>query len=266
MPELPEVETIKRGLEKFVVGKKIAKVEVLSPKVVKEPAVKEFVRRLAGKTVKQVLRKAKLLILKIEGGEYLVVHLRISGWLTYGSPDKKARVRFIFSDKSCLNYMDSRLLGELRLRSEFESLPFFKKLGPEPFELTLEGFKNLLKSRKTKIKALLMDQHLISGIGNIYAAEALFAAKISPLRPALSLTDKEAQSLYKSIINILNQAIKYKGASVDTYRDLQGNKGGMDKHLKVYGRQGQRCFLCGAVLKKVNIGGRSSVYCPKCQK
>ena len=94
MPELPEVETIKRGLEKFVVGKKIAKVEVLSPKVVKEPAVKEFIRRLAGKTVKQVLRKAKLLILKIEGGEYLVVHLRISGWLNYGSPDKKARVRF----------------------------------------------------------------------------------------------------------------------------------------------------------------------------
>ncbi len=266
MPELPEVEIIKRGLEKFVLNKRISRVEVLSPRVIKEPAVKVFISGLEGRVITEILRKAKLLVLKIDNSWYLIIHLRISGWLGYGSPDKKARVRFIFSEGGCLNYMDNRLLGELRLRPEFESLPFLQKLGPEPFDLSIEEFKQILKTKKVKIKALIMDQGVISGIGNIYATEALFRAGISPLRPAQSLTGREAAKLYKSIIALLKEGIKYRGASVDTYRDLQGNKGGMDKRLKVYGRQGLGCFVCGTILKKITLAGRGTVFCPKCQK
>lgn len=266
MPELPEVETIKRGLEKRVLNKKIIEVKIIKKNVIKEPSASEFKKELEGETVKKILRKAKVLILKLREDKFLIIHLRISGWLLYGKEDEKARVIFKFSDGNYLNYMDSRLLGELRLRKSFEDLKFIKELGPEPFEIKEEDFKNILKAKNTKIKALLMDQTVISGVGNIYAQEALFRAKISPLRSASSLSDKEASLLYKSILEVLEEAINYRGSSVDAYRDLEGKEGGMEERLRVYGREGKPCLVCKTPIKKITLQGRGTCFCPQCQK
>jgi len=266
MPELPEVETIRRDLEKKILNKKIVEVKVIKKKVIKEPDLSEFKKGLEGEKVKEILRKAKVLIFKLRDDKFLIIHLRISGWLLYGEEDPKARVVFKFSDGKFLNYMDPRLLGELRLRKDFKDLKFIRELGPEPFELKEEDFKKIVSSKKTKIKVLLMDQTLISGIGNVYAQEALFRAKISPLRESNSLSSEEISFLFKSILEILKEAIKYRGSSVDTYRDIGGREGGMGQRLKVYGREGKPCFVCKTPIKKITLGGRGTCFCPKCQK
>ena len=266
MPELPEVETIRRDLEKRVLNKKIVEVKIIKKKVIKEPNLFKFKKGLEGERVREILRKAKVLILKLRDDKFLIIHLRISGWLLYGEEDQKARVVFKFSDGKFLNYMDQRLLGELRLRKDFKDLKFIKELGPEPFEFKEEEFKKIVSSKKTKIKVLLMDQTLISGIGNIYAQEALFRARISPLRESSSLSSQEISLLFKSILEVLKEAIKYRGSSVDAYRDTRGREGGMEQRLKVYGRQGKPCFVCKTPIKKITLGGRGTCFCPKCQK
>jgi len=210
MPELPEVETIRRDLTNKVVNKKIVAVRINKPSIVKEPGVEAFKSELVGKTIKEVKRKAKLLILKLSEEKFLIVHLRISGWLLYGQSQDKARIVFKLSDGKYLNYMDQRVLGEMRLRDSYEDLKFVRELGPEPFEITLSEFKMLVETRKTKIKVLLLDQKVISGIGNIYAQEALFLAKIDPRKLANKLTDKEKESLYKEIVSVLKEGISIK--------------------------------------------------------
>lgn len=266
MPELPEVETIKRDLEKRILGKKIIDIEVYKPKIVKEPSVNEFRRGLIGETVKEIIRKAKVLIVKFREDKFLVIHLRISGWLLYGKEAENARVIFKFSNGDVLNYMDQRLLGELRLRKDYQDLKFIKELGPEPFEISLEKFKDILKKKKTKIKVLLMDQTTISGIGNIYAQEALFKAKILPTRESSSLNEKEMSLLHRSVLEILKEAIKYRGSSVDAYRDTEGREGGMEARLKIYGREGEPCLVCKKPIKKITLGGRGTCFCVHCQK
>ena len=266
MPELPEVETIKRDLTNKVVNKRIVAVRINKPNIIKEPGVKAFKNGLIGKTIKEVKRKAKLLILKLSEGKFLIVHLRISGWLLYGQNQDKARVVFKLSDGKYLNYMDQRVLGEMRLRSSYEDLKFVKELGPEPFEITLSGFKELVKGKKTKIKVLLLDQKVISGIGNIYAQEALFLAKIDPKKIANKLTNKESEALYEKVVSVLKEGIKHKGSSVDSYRNLSGDKGGMEKRLKVYGRAKKPCYKCKTLIQKIALGGRGTCFCPKCQQ
>ncbi|MBN2120254.1 MAG: bifunctional DNA-formamidopyrimidine glycosylase/DNA-(apurinic or apyrimidinic site) lyase [Candidatus Omnitrophica bacterium] len=265
MPELPEVETIKRDLEKKILGKKIIAIEADKPKVIKEPSLDKFRKGLVGKRPKEVIRKAKVLIIKFEDNKFLVIHLRISGWLQYGKKEDKARVLFKLSDGKYLNYMDQRLLGELRLRSDYKDLKFIQRLGPEPFELSLKEFKDIIRTKKTKIKPLLMDQAVISGIGNIYAQESLFESKILPTRQSLSLKDREISLLYKNIRGVLNKAIQNRGSSVDTYRDIDGRTGGMEEKLRVYGRQNEPCFKCRRSIKKINLGGRGTCFCPSCQ-
>jgi formamidopyrimidine-DNA glycosylase len=266
MPELPEVETVKKDLEKKILGKKIIGLKAARPKVIKEPSLAKFKKGLIGESPQKIIRKAKLLIIKLKEDKFLIIHLRISGWLLYGEEDPQARVAIQFSDGKFLNYVDQRLLGELRLRNDYQDLKFVKELGPEPFELKAEDFKRIIKSRKSKIKPLLLDQKVIAGIGNIYAQEALFLAKIDPCRPANTLKDKEVKLLYQKTISLLEEAIKYRGSSVDSYRDLEGDKGGMEKRLKVYAREGKPCLACKKPIEKISLGGRGTCFCSRCQK
>lgn len=266
MPELPEVETIKKELKKAVLGKRILGVIINNPKVIKEPKSDDFVKGLKGATIKAIIRKGKLLILELSSGKGLAVHLRMTGQLVYPGNAKASRVSLKLSDGKLLDYNDRRILGELRLLDSWQELRFVKQLGPEPFDLTAGQFNTMLTGKKTKIKPLLMDQAVISGVGNLYAAEALFRAGIHPERPASSLSDKEKEKLFKEIKNTLTEAIRYKGSSVDQYVQLSGEQGGYVKYHKVYGREGKPCMVCKTPIKRTSLGGRGTYFCPKCQK
>jgi len=266
MPELPEVETIKRELDKAVLGKKITDVIVNNPKIIKEPSRENFVKGLKNVAVKSILRKGKLLILELSSGKSLTIHLKLTGQLIYPGNAKQSRVSFKLSDNKILDFNDRRLLGELRLVDDWKSLKFIKELGPEPFDLTIDKFKEMLADKKTKIKPLLMDQTFISGVGNLYVAEALFRAKIHPERLALSLSDKEKGVLFKEIKDTFLEAISYHGSSVDQYVQLSGKPGEYVKYHKVYDREGKPCFICKTPIKRINLGGRGTYFCPKCQK
>jgi len=266
MPELPEVEVIKNELSRKITNKKIVNFKIIKPALIKEPSVAGFKKGLIGEKVKGVSRQAKVLIIKLKEDKFLVIHLRISGWLLYGKEDPRARAVFYLSGGKVLNYMDQRVLGELRLCRDYKNLKFIKKLGPEALDISLTKFRELLRIRKTKIKVFLLDQTLIAGLGNIYAQEALFLAKIDPRRPSDSLSEREIKRLHGKVVSILKEAIKYKGSSVDTYRDLGGDRGGMEKRLKVYGRKDKACYTCKRPLKKISLGGRGTCFCPHCQR
>lgn len=266
MPELPEVETIKRELEKAVLGKKIAKVSIINPKVIKEPPPKEFQKEITGATIKSILRKAKLLIIELSNGKFLAIHLKMSGQLIYpGKNSKLTRVIFNLSNGKTLDFNDGRLFAELRLVDDWQKLKFIQRLGPEPFAITLEQFKEMLSKKKTKIKPLLLDQTFISGIGNIYANEALFRAKVRPARPANSLSEKEKELLFTQIQETLKEAIAHKGSSVDQYVQLSGENGGYAKYHKVYAREKAPCLKCKTPIQRVALGGRGTYFCPHCQ-
>jgi len=266
MPELPEVETIKRQLEKVILGKKISAVIVNNPKVIKEPSLELFKRGLEGVKIAKILRKGKALILELSSGKSLVTHLRMTGQLVYPGSAKQSRVSFKLSDNTILDYNDRRILGELRLLDDWRNLKFIRELGPEPFDLPEEEFKKMLSEKKTKIKPLLMDQTFISGIGNLYVAEALFKAKIHPLRPASSLSDKEKENLFSAIEEILDSAIKHKGSSIDQYVMVSGEKGDYVKYHKVYDRENEPCYVCKTPIKRISQGGRGTYFCARCQK
>lgn len=266
MPELPEVETIKRELEKAVLSKRIMEVIINNPRAIKEPKKEDFVKGLRNVTIKNVLRKGKLLILELSSGKSLVIHLKLTGQLVYPGNARLSRVSFKLFDGRLLDFNDRRLLGELRLLDDWQNLKFIKELGPEPFGLTLDKFKQMLEGKKTKIKPLLMDQTFISGVGNLYAAEALFRAKIHPERPAESLSNREKEVLFKELKDTLSEAIKYKGSSVDQYVQLSGKPGDYIKYHKVYDREGKPCFVCKTPIKRISLGGRGTYFCPKCQK
>lgn len=266
MPELPEVETIKRELEKAVLGKKILGIIINNPYVIKQPGKEEFAKGLKNAAIKNILRKGKLLIMELSNGKSLTMHLKMTGQLIYPGSGKNARVSFKLSDGRILDFNDRRLMGELRLLDDWRSLKFVEELGPEPFDLTVNKFKEVLSSKKTKIKPLLMDQKFISGVGNLYAAESLFRAGIDPQRPASNLSDKEKGILFKEMKDTLNEAIHYKGSSVDQYVQLSGAPGDYAKYHKVYGRQGKPCLICKTPIKRTSLGGRGAYFCPKCQK
>lgn len=266
MPELPEVETIKRELEKAVLGKKITAVIVHNPYVIKQPKREAFVKGLQNTVIKNVLRKGKLLILELSSGSSLSIHLKMTGQLIYPGSAQKSRVSFKLSDGKILDFIDRRLLGELRLIEDWRELEFVQGLGPEPFDLSVERFSQMLASKKAKIKPLLMDQTFISGIGNLYAAEALFRAGIHPERISSSLSEKEKERLFQEINKTLHEAIKYKGSSVDQYVQLNGALGHYVRHHKVYDRQGEPCLNCKTPIKRISLGGRGTYFCPRCQK
>ena len=272
MPELPEVETIKRELEKAIINKKIVDVIVNNPKVIREPKKDKFIKALKNVKIKKIIRKGKLLIIELSSGKFLTIHLKMTGQLIYPSttlgtsPQKATRVSFKFSDGKILDFNDTRLFGELRIVDHWQNLKFIEELGPEPFEIDAKKFSAMLKNRKTKIKVLIMDQKFISGIGNLYANEALFRAKIDPRKPADSLSDKEKELLFKKIKSVLQQAIKYGGSSVVDYVRVSGKKGTYTQFHQVYDREGEKCYKCKGKVKRIVLGGRGTYFCSVCQK
>ncbi len=266
MPELPEVETIKRELEKIVLNKRIVDIIIHNPKVIKQPAKEKFKKGLTGAVIKSIQRKGKALIFGLSNHKFLLVHLRMTGQLVYPGIGKLARVSLKFSDGKTLDYNDRRILGELRLVDDWRNISFFKTLGPEPFGLDANKFEAMLASKKTKIKPLLMDQTFISGVGNLYAAEALFRAKIHPQRQAASLSAEEKETLFREIKDVLNEAIHYGGSSIDQYVQLSGKRGDYVKHHKVYDRENKPCFVCKNPIKRIALAGRGTYFCPNCQK
>ena len=294
MPELPEVETIRRQLLKEVIGKKIKKAEIKLPKLIffqgKKGDVKNFQKILSGAVIKKTERRAKILIITFFNGYALFIHLKLTGQLIYQTkngkikrgghpwprrdtpvPNKWTHIVIHFTDGSKIYFNDLRQFGYMKIvrSQEINQQPEIKKLGPEPLtdKFTLNKFKEILSRRpKKKIKALLIDQDAIAGIGNIYSDEVLFYAGVLPTRPAGKLTPKQAEKLYQGIKTILKKAILKGGSSVDNYVMLSGKKGGFEPYLMVYGREEKKCKKCGALIKRMKIGGRSAHYCEKCQR
>jgi len=266
MPELPEVETIKRELEQAILGKKIVGVVINNAKVIREPKKEKFIAELKNTEIKKIIRRGKLLIFELSSGKSLTVHLKMTGQLIYPGNGKTSRVSFKFSNGKLLDFNDTRLFGELRILDNWQNLKFVKELGPEPFDLSEEKFSEMLKNRKTKIKILLMDQKIISGIGNLYANEALFRARIHPEQPASSLSAQEKEKLFEEIKKVLSEAIHYKGSSVDQYVQLSGEPGDYVKYHQVYDRENEPCYKCKGKVKRITLGGRGTYFCPSCQK
>lgn len=288
MPELPEVETIKRGLKRNIKGKKIADFECDYKKMINHPLPK-YKKTIKGLEIKDVKRRAKLIILDLSKNKNILIHLKLTGQLVFDGkakcivgghpieegfdclPNKYTHAIFTFADKTQLYYNDIRKFGWLKLFTdeELEEKLEEMNLGPEPLDkdFTLDAFKKILeKNSRSKIKQLLMDQKEIAGIGNIYSDEICYYAKVKPTRKAGDLSDKEIKLLYKGIKEILRDSIKAQGTSFRNYVNAKGDAGAYTDKLKVYGRYGSKCKKCGTKIKKVKVGGRTSSYCPKCQK
>jgi len=265
MPELPEVETIKNDLRKVILGKRIIQVNIYNPKVIRQPGSAAFKKDLEGLRIKDIFRRGKLLILELSNGKFLTVHLKMTGQLVLPGGSKNSRVSFALNGGMILDFNDQRLFGELRLVSDWKELAFIKRLGPDPFDLTFDDFQGKLLKKKTAIKPLLLDQSFISGIGNIYAAEILFRAKINPQATAHSLAKEERFILYKEIQKVLRSAIKHGGSSVDDYVRVSGKKGDYGRLHRVYNREGKPCFVCSTLVKRISQGGRGTYFCARCQ-
>ena len=271
MPELPEVETIKKQLNKLTAGKKILSAEFFGPQKMINLPKNKFLKILTGAKIVQVNRRAKLLLLELNNGYILLTHLKMTGKYLWNAPkDKHTHLILKLSGKNQLNFKDVRKFGYLKLVKK-EDLPALldKDYGPEPLEryFTFEKFFGLLASKpKSRIKQLLLDQKFIAGVGNIYAQEVCFYAKVRPDRKVGSLKKGEIKNLYKGLRDILTQAIKCGGTTADDYLDCYGKQGNYSAKLKVYGCKGLPCLRCKAILLESRLGGRGTVYCPKCQK
>ena len=277
MPEFPEVETIRSQLEKLIVGKKIKEVKIGLPKLVKLPLSK-FRKIIIGLTIKDVSRRAKILIFELSNGQSILTHLKLSGRLIFRKKGESLQPEdakwnhliYYFTDDSRLFHNDLRQFGYVKLVETCELEDFFKKekLGPEPLEkgFTLGEFSAILKRKpKAKIKQFLMDQQNIAGIGNIYSDEILFFAGIHPLRKIAGLKSAEIRKIFNGIKKILVKATKLQGSSINLYLNALGKEGNYAPKLKVYGREGEKCSRCGTIIKRIKIGGRSAHFCPKCQ-
>ncbi|MDD5069829.1 MAG: bifunctional DNA-formamidopyrimidine glycosylase/DNA-(apurinic or apyrimidinic site) lyase [Candidatus Omnitrophica bacterium] len=266
MPELPEVETVKRHLISEVVGKTIVSVVYRDKRLLKGITTKKFSELVEGKKIERIIRRGKVLILGIKESGFIIIHLRISGWLIVSKKEEKfARVLFCLDDGRFINFCDQRVLGELKFSFNWQDLPIIKKMGQEVFDLDSKAFIALFGNKKSKIKPLLMDQHFLAGIGNIYAQEAVFCAGVHPGRQSNDLSPKELSKIYQCLKKILSKAIEKKGSSVDTYRDGEGKKGEYAELLKVYQRQNLPCVKCKTKIIKETIGGRGTCFCPRCQ-
>lgn len=269
MPELPEVETIKSQLAFKLTGKTIKRIEIRLLKLVKMPP-KKFKKIVEGQKIEEVKRRAKLVIFKLSNGYFLLTHLKMTGQLIFnGEENKHTHLIYYFTDGSHLIHNDLRKFGFVKLVDNLEQYLAKEKYGPEPLEksFTLKIFKELLSKKKTKIKPLIMDQKFIVGVGNLYADEILFAARVLPTRKADSLKEKEIKEIYQNIKRILKLAVKKRGSSADDYLDAEGKEGAFyPGSIKVYRREGKPCLKCGTKIKRIKIGARSAHFCPKCQK
>ncbi len=269
MPELPEVETIRRQLEKEIVGKTIVDVWWDRPKMLR-PRPEAFVNGVKNRRITGVERKAKLLIFELSDG-FFVCHLRLSGRLLVrrkdDKPDDYVHVVLKFENNKELRFAEARLFGYMQyVESQEELDKILEKYGPEPLDdLTAGEFFKILQKTSRPIKLVLLDQNRIAGVGNIYANDALFLAKIHPRTPANSLSASQSSSLLKAIEQVFKEGLKYGGASDQWYRQVHGEKGSYQEHFKVYGQAGQVCDVCGTKIKRIELGGRGTFFCPQCQ-
>jgi len=267
LPELPEVETIKEGLRPKLAGLRILGAEVLRAGAVKAPPPEDFCRGLAGNRILGVERRGKYLLFPLEDGRHLIVHLRMTGVLLWDGGDVPyVSARIALEGGHRLVFQDRRRLGALWLVGDPGEV--VGGLGPEPLgpEFTLEAFRERLKKRSAPIKALLLDQHFLAGLGNMYADEALFQARVHPLKKAKTLSQAETAGLYRAIKEVLSRGIARGGASVDTYRLPDGGKGGAHLVFQVAHRRGLPCPACTTPIERIPLRGRGAYFCPKCQK
>lgn len=272
MPELPEVETVRRSLEPLLQGCTIKTAHVHYPGIIKHPDPKEFAVRIQGQTIEKVGRRGKYLILELSGGQTLVIHLRMTGRLTVceqaAELPKHTHLVFDLDDGRELRFNDVRKFGLVYLlaNNDYREAGGLFTLGPEPLEeaFTPEELAFRLGCKKVKLKAFLLDQTQIAGIGNIYADESLFCAGLHPERITDSLSEEEVFRLYQAIRSTLREGIACRGASIKDYVDGSGERGEFQERLKVYGRAGEDC-TCGRKLERITVAGRTTVYCPGCQ-
>ncbi len=287
MPELPEVETLKLGLQKYVVGHKIEDIEVRVGKIFQGQA-----SAVIGAKIVDVKRVGKGLIVELSNDFDLVVHLKMTGQMIYRGketkgvvlskkaggevPSKYSHVIFTLDKNAKLYFNDLRRFGYIKVikKQDVKNLPFFKEMGPEPYKNTdfgqktlgFEDFYSILQKSGLPVKVLLMDQKKIGGIGNIYANEALFLANILPTKKAKEITKKEAELLFKCIYKVIDKGLKYGGSSDENFVNVLGQDGKYQQHFLSYGQNGEKCSVCGGKIEKIQLGGRGTYFCPKHQK
>lgn len=280
MPELPEVETIRRGLLKYLVGHTIKEVVLNDPRL-----FTGNIGVIKGAKVLNVERRGKGLIITFDNGYALAVHVKMTGQFIFRSPktshfivsskvggilpNQHTRAIFTLDYQATLFYNDVRRFGWMKLvkKEDVMKIPFFAQMGPEPLnDLTPTGFATILKSHTIPVKTLLMDQKKIGGVGNIYANDALWEAKIDPRRRTSSLSEKEIHLLFKALHDVLKFSIDHGAASDANYVDALGQDGRYQEHFKVYRRTNLPCSRCSSVIERITLGGRGTFFCPQCQQ
>ena len=270
MPELPEVETIRRDLNSVLVGQKVVEARFLNS-AIRESGSYKIANVLKDKRLVRIDRRGKNMIFHFSNDLAMICHLKMTGRLIVGRrdlPDARHLHFFINFEKDRLNFFDVRKFGRICILKKDGLVKHARlgKLGPEPFDVSAEKFVSLTKKRNKAIKLLLLDQEILAGIGNIYADEALYLAGIRPTRRPSKISRQRLEQLLKAIIEVLQQAISNRGTSVDDYLDGYGRTGNFQKLLRVYGKTNENCPRCGSAFKRIILGGRSTHYCPKCQK
>ena len=280
MPELPEVETIRLGLQKYIVGHTITDLDVSLPKILTGD-----VKNIIGAKIIDVKRFGKGLVIDLNNGYSIAVHIKLTGQFVYRDsttakfklspkvgtqiPNKFTHVTFKLDKGAYLYYNDIRQFGWVKVikTKDLKSIPFFKDLGPEPFkDLTFDIFKNIVSKSNLAIKPLIMDQKKIAGIGNIYANDALFEARIDPRKKAKDLSSSEIKNLYNAVLKVLKKGLENGGASELNYVNVLGQEGKYQHHFLAYARDGKKCVRCGKIMKKITLGGRGTYFCEGCQK
>ena len=263
MPELPEVETVARSIAPLV-GRTIVSAEFRSVRILRGGDPDRMAAGLAGRRIAGVKRYGKFLIMPLEGGGYMLIHLGMTGRLLLGGAAGKHTHAILTLDKGVLLFDDSRQFGSFQLSEDFPAR--VARLGPEPLEVSLADFTAALKRHKTRIKPLLLNQTFLRGVGNIYADEALFRAGIHPMAIANRIRADRARRLYDSLREVLREAIEAGGSSISDYVDAEGRRGFFQFSHRVYQRTGEPCVICGTPVKRLVITQRSSHFCPKCQR
>lgn len=273
MPELPEVETVARSLAPQLVGRQIAALEQLDwERMVETPAVERFRELIIGRQIRRVGRRAKWVLIELDAGWTLAIHLRMSGHLTVHGPDAIARrhVHLVLqlSSGERLFFDDERKFGRVRLLDAAGLAALDAAHGPEPLDerFGVTDLANILSGRRITLKQLLLDQRLLAGMGNIYVSEALWIARLHPLLPACAVNPQEVGALHGAIRQVLHQAIAHEGSSLRNYRDGYGKRGQNQDHFLVYDRANQPCQRCGTPIERLVIAQRSSFFCPLCQR
>jgi formamidopyrimidine-DNA glycosylase len=275
MPELPEIETIARDVHRALAGAVIASVRVTRPDVLRETTAKRFVARLAGVTIARSWRRAKLVVIDLSSPDRIVIQPRFTGAILVDDgnlSDAERRYSTLalhLTDGRTVHYRDIRRLGTVTLMGPDRFAAYVAALGPEPLDpaFTVDNFRDVLRKSRQAVKKVIMDQHHLAGVGNIYANESLWRAGIDPSRSARRIDASEANTLQHAIVDVLNEAIVARGTSFRDYRDAFGEHGAFGRRLAAYGRAGEPCLRCGTRLVGTHvIDGRITVFCPRCQR